>query len=381
MTSTGVNVVVALRKLVVRSRFHNRLVRGIVAVANEMNVEPTSISAGSYSQRNKQTIGSVFRPASAIAARVPVLEVLHSIADAKERTSLLIIQSHCQFLIPVKFRAAGRKTFTIRSLLVLAGLFALALAIVVLPVLKRDRLVQRLKSSSSVVSWVQHGDQGLIERVLSKPAKVESIAFTGTSRHERLRQEVFEISSELSPLIQLEVENVEVEIGERYPQVLEKLSIRDIEGTRHSEWLSGLCSEQSKLEQFEVFKTVGFSDQHVVALSQCKRLKSILLDSVNVTGESFKFYKDHRVGFSLTLANCPLSDEGLSSIAECGAIQSLTLSFSQNCNDIPDLQVLLNCSPGVEIYIELNEECIDSEIESGLAALEMHFTNFFVLAL
>ncbi len=281
----------------------------------------------------------------------------------------------------MKFKAAGRKTFSIRSLLVLAGLFALALAIAVLPVLKRERLVQRLKSSSSVVSWVQHGDQVLIERFLGKPAKIESIAFTGTSRHERLPQEVFEISSELSPLIQLEVENVEVEIGERYPQVLEKLSIRDIEGTRCSEWLSGLCSEQSKLEQFEVFKTVGFSDQHVVALSQANRLKSISMDSVNVTGESFKFFKNHRVGFSLTLANCPLSDEGLSSIAECDAIQSLTLSFLQNCENIPDLQVLLNCSPGVEIYIELNEECIDSEMEHGLAALEMHFTNFFVLAL
>lgn len=182
----------------------------------------------------------------------------------------------------------------------------------------------------------------------------------------------------MSPLVQLEVENVEVRKGTRYPQVTNRIAITNIEGEQCSGWLNGLCARQSNIEEFEVAETAAFSDEQLAILSRVRSIKRLSLDSVSVSGTAFRDFKEHSQGLEVTLANCPLSDEGLRMLVECRALQSLMLSFSRSCESIPKLQILLDVSPSVDVYIEIRKECVDPQLAGVLRELDEHFTNFVV---
>lgn len=273
------------------------------------------------------------------------------------------------------YRKRVKLAFSIRSLLAIVLAVAVGLGIIVAPRLERQRIVERLEKEPVVSNVLELGiteEPTLIDRILGLEGRVDSLLFESRGdERQALKKQVFESVRLLSPLTELNVENVNVEPCAVYP-FADKLVIRNVDGDKVAEWLRGLLRAQTQLKKIEVEWTPKFSDEHLEILCSIGSLESISLAGVSATGVGFQKLSKREQGIELSMVECPITDEGLSTVIGSVNLNTLYLDISPKFQ-CPDLRLLLRASKLLDLSVELGCRPGTSELKRTIKELDDYF--------
>jgi hypothetical protein len=264
--------------------------------------------------------------------------------------------------------------FSLRSLLLFILAFAVVMSAVVMPRLKRYRLIARIDKEPIV--WMLTGRNiDLLDRLMGIDGAIATISCNGNGeKQDLLSRELLEAVSSFSPLYHLSVEYLRVEPCSNYPRA-EYITIRNVAGRQAGEWLHGLLAVQNHTREIWIENTPSFADEHFELLGCAKGIESIEITQASISGVGIRGLSDNDHKVKLSIENCPITDDGLRAIAECVKVESLLLSFTFGDRDaLPDFRLLLLASSSLDLTLTLNSEYVeDHELTRTIKELDDHF--------